>query len=150
MLLLFAAIFIYLTVLLSSIFQWLQSSEEQRLRKSVSDISNEIERHESAGEIVKQVECERCRLKEDCTLDYISSVRVSHLGFWVCGLCSEAVKGKLEKAPKMAMQEALSSHKDFCQEFNNTCTGLQQCTQKRSLSELSRTTSCMPRIDLEQ
>ncbi|KAJ9128680.1 hypothetical protein P3X46_034618 [Hevea brasiliensis] len=152
---------------------------EQRLRKAVSDISNEIFKYEtlkleaissSDSEIleVKQAECECCGLKEDCTQDYISIVKGSHSGYWVCGLCSEAVKETLEQGPKMATQEAVSSHKDFCQKFNTT-TRLnpklsltcamrdiaKRSSEKRhfknsSISKLARSTSCVPRIDLQQ
>lgn len=150
---------------------------EQRLRKAVSDVSSEIFKYgsmdmkaisSSAVLEVKQAECQCCGLKEDCTQDYISKIKGSHSGNWVCGLCSEAVKETLEHGPKMAMQEAVSSHKDFCQKYNTT-TRLnpklsltcamrdiaKKSSEKRdsknsSISKIGRSSSCVPRIDLKK
>ena len=144
---------------------------EQRLRKAVSDVSSEIGKYRKELEAitkideVKQAECECCGLIEDCTPDYIVEVKDSYSDKWVCGLCSEAVKERLIHGPRITMEEAVSSHKDFCQKFNNTtrvnpklsltCT-MRDIVKKKSENrdsktlvtpKLSRTISCVPRIN---
>ncbi|KAF9662271.1 hypothetical protein SADUNF_Sadunf18G0035700 [Salix dunnii] len=143
---------------------------EQELRKVVSDVSYEIDKYETLEAIatvdeVKHAECECCGFEEDCTQDYILKVKDSYSGSWVCGLCSEAVKQRLARGPKMAMQEAVCSHRDFCQEFKTTIrinpklafTRAMRDIAKRSCenrsrsknlstSRLPRNTSCVPRI----
>ncbi|KAB5514058.1 hypothetical protein DKX38_027964 [Salix brachista] len=141
---------------------------EQKLRKVVPGVSYEIDKYETLEAIdeVKQAECECCGFKEDCTQDYILKVKNSYSGNWVCGLCSEAVKQRLARGPKMAMQEAVCSHMDFCQEFNTTTRinpklaltramrdiAKRSCENRRSknlsTSRLPRNTSCVPRINL--
>ncbi|KAH8504400.1 hypothetical protein H0E87_011886 [Populus deltoides] len=143
---------------------------EQRLRKAVSSGSYEIGKYETLEDIatideVKQAECECCGLKEDCTPDYISEVKGSYSGNWVCGLCSEAVKERMAQGPKVAMHEAVCSHKDFCQKFNTTRLNPQlsltcamrdiakrssenRGSKNLSTSRIARSTSCVPRIDL--
>ncbi|GMI97975.1 hypothetical protein like AT2G25780 [Hibiscus trionum] len=119
---------------------------------------------------VTQAECECCGLKEDCTADYITRVKGGHCGKWVCGLCSEAVKERLNAAPMAAaMEDAVSSHREFCQSFNSTTrlnpklslTFALRDIAKRSHEsrrgsnnsvaskiKISRTTSCVPKINL--
>ncbi|KAK8505316.1 hypothetical protein V6N12_067284 [Hibiscus sabdariffa] len=162
-----------------------RNNDQTRLRKAVSDVSWEIEKYinkalESSSssstctileedDVVKQAECECCGLKEDCTADYITSVKGCHCGKWVCGLCSEAVKERLLNGgpAAAAMENAVTSHREFCQKFNST-TRLNSklsltCTMrdiaKRShesrrssdtsvAPKIGRTTSCVPKIDL--
>lgn len=139
----------------------------------MSDVSCEVDKYETLEAIakideVKQAECECCGLKEDCTLDFISKVKGSYSGNWVCGLCSEAVRERLAQSPKIAMQEAVNSHRDFCKDFNSTtrlnpqlsltCAmrdiAKRSCENRNSknssISKLSRSSSCVPRIDLKQ
>ncbi|KAK7311763.1 hypothetical protein RJT34_10100 [Clitoria ternatea] len=107
--------------------QHVDEGNQQRLRKVVSDVSKEIEKYYcrlelerdefGAIEEVEQAECQCCGLKEDCTVVYIREVEKCFYGKWVCGLCSEAVK---ERVGKVGMQDALNSHRDFCQEYNDT------------------------------
>lgn len=110
-----------------------------------------------------QVECECCGLKEDCTQQYIEKVKSSYSGNWVCGLCCEAVREKLVRAPEIAMQEAVSYHREFCHDFNSTTrlnpklslTWAMRDIAKRSsenrnrknFSKLARSSSCAPRIN---
>lgn len=154
---------------LSLSFSLLQN--EQRLRKAVSDVSSEIGKYRKELEAitkideVKQAECECCGLVEDCTPDYIVEVKDSYSDKWVCGLCSEAVKERLIHGPRITVEEAVSSHKDFCQKFNNTtrlnpklsltCT-MRDIVKKKSENrdsktlvtpKLGRTISCVPRIN---
>ncbi|KAE8735237.1 hypothetical protein F3Y22_tig00000340pilonHSYRG00090 [Hibiscus syriacus] len=117
---------------------------------------------------VKQAECECCGFKEDCTADYITRVKVVHGGKWVCGLCSEDVKERLNGAAPM--EDAVSSHREFCQNFNTTTrlnpklslTCAMRGIAKRShdsrrggsgnskASNFGRTTSCIPKIDFSK
>ncbi|KAF8393425.1 hypothetical protein HHK36_021669 [Tetracentron sinense] len=147
---------------------------EQRLRRAVSDISTGIDKiKEDYGTMMitineeEQAKCECCGLIEDCTHDYIEHVKDSHSGKWVCGLCSEAVKERLQRAPRTAMEEAVSFQKDICQKFYSTTrlnpklslTGAMRDIAKRSLqhrntknssiSKIARSCSCDPRIDLK-
>ncbi|XP_039051233.1 uncharacterized protein LOC120192536 [Hibiscus syriacus] len=122
-------------------------------------------------EVVKQAECECCGFKEDCTADYITRVKDRHCGRWVCGLCSEAVKERLNGATPTAaaMEDAVSSHREFCQNFNSTTrlnpklslTFAMRDIAKRShetrrssnslvASKIGRSTSCVPKIDLNK
>lgn len=136
-----------------------------------SDVSSEIKRYTVSGsssfvvdddEVVKQVECECCGLREDCTQSYIAKVEGYYAGKWVCGLCSEAVKERIRQDPNMALHDALRFHRDFCQKFNNT-TRLnpklsltyamrdiaKRSSEKRNTStKLARSTSCVPKIHL--
>lgn len=141
------------------------------LRKAVSDVSSEIDKYynelelerEQLGTIeeVEQAECQCCGLKEECTIVYITKVKECYCGKWVCGLCCEAVKERVGRSPnKVAMQDALNSHRDFCQEYNATTRLNPQLSltlsmreiakrslEKRkskglSITQLTRTTSC--------
>ncbi|KAK6912753.1 Protein of unknown function DUF1677, plant [Dillenia turbinata] len=120
----------------------------------------------------KQVECECCGLIEDCTPNYIAKVKDSFSGKWVCGLCSEAVKEKRKQISTSTntsnVEEALKSHKDFCQSYNNTTrlnpklsltSAMRDIAKKSFVSrstscvkpkpKLTRTISCDPRINLD-
>lgn len=66
------------------------------------------------------VKCECCGIEEDCTQTYITKIRESHSGKWVCGLCSEVMKETSERAPGRTVDQAMSSHRAICQEFNST------------------------------
>ncbi|KAK9273714.1 hypothetical protein L1049_018524 [Liquidambar formosana] len=144
---------------------------EKGLRKVVSDVSAEINKYgndlEAIAKIdeVQQAECECCGLTEYCTPDYILQVKDSYSGKWVCGLCSEAVKERLMRAAKISMENAVNSHRNFCQEFNTTTRlnpklsltiamrdiAKRSCANRNSknssMSKIARSTSCVPRID---
>ncbi|KAL5783322.1 hypothetical protein ACOSP7_008351 [Xanthoceras sorbifolium] len=130
------------------------SRSEQRLRKAVSDVSSEIDRYTVLETTSSTI--------DECTQNYIAKIKGSHSGKWVCGLCCEAVKEILMRAPKMAVHEAVSSHRDFCQNFNTnrlnpnlSLTSAMRDIAKRScenrnsknLSKLGRSTSCVPKFD---
>ncbi|KAE8688981.1 hypothetical protein F3Y22_tig00110945pilonHSYRG00044 [Hibiscus syriacus] len=161
-----------------------QNNDERRLRKVVSDVYREIGKYidtalqsssststvlEEDEVVVKQAECECCGLKEDFPADYIARVKGRHCGRWVCGLCSEAVKERLNGAPPAAMEDAVTSHMEFCQNFNSTTrlnpklslSGAMRDIAKRShdsrrstnslvASKIGRSTSCVPKIDLNK
>lgn len=154
-------------------------SEQRLLRRAISDASIEIGKYNKELEIfgssknlstideVKQAECECCGMKEDCTQAYIAKVEDSFSGKWVCGLCSEAVKERMTRSASetVAMEEAMSSHRDVCQKFNSTrlnpklsLTFAMRDIAKRSeesrnsngssfTPKLTRRSSCVPRIN---
>ncbi|KAL2346956.1 hypothetical protein Fmac_000956 [Flemingia macrophylla] len=125
--------------------------QEQKLRKGVSDVSQEIGKYyynyelelveRDAIEEVEQAECQCCGLKEDCTKVYITDVQECYCGKWVCGLCSEAVKERVGRSPKVAMQDALNSHRDFCQEYNATTRLNPQLSLTQSLRRIAKRSS---------
>ncbi|XP_056690859.1 uncharacterized protein [Spinacia oleracea] len=153
-----------------------------KLRKAISDISLHIEDIED--HVTSKIECECCGLNEECSFNYIEQVKDIHNGRWVCGLCSEAVKERLihhhhhsstiiTSTSKMVMMiDALSLHKEFCDEFNNTtrinpqlsltCSLkgiairssqrriLSRDDKKLPLSRLARSSSCLPRIEIDR
>ncbi|XP_075075656.1 uncharacterized protein LOC107791541 [Nicotiana tabacum] len=155
--------------------QWVleQPASGQVLRKAVSDVSLEIGKIEKDLESicitideVMQAECECCGLREECTQDYIERIKDSYSGKWVCGLCSEAVKEGQRRGP-VDIDEAVSSHRNFCQEFNSSTrlnpklslTMAMKNIAKRShenrektqypTSKISRSSSCAPRIEFD-
>ncbi|KAJ1409819.1 hypothetical protein SESBI_22445 [Sesbania bispinosa] len=105
----------------------MDQENQQKLRKAVSDVCLEIGKYyeelerELLGAIeeVEEAECQCCGLKEECTTVYIREVQECYGGKWLCGLCSEAVKEKLGRKSS-SMEDALKSHRDFCQEYNGT------------------------------
>uniref|UniRef100_A0A7N0URS7 Uncharacterized protein n=1 Tax=Kalanchoe fedtschenkoi TaxID=63787 RepID=A0A7N0URS7_KALFE len=150
------------------------------LRRAISDISHHIDNiNEYLNDIVEtdddghpslnQVKCECCGLEEDCTQNYITKIRDSYSGKWVCGLCSEVMKETSERAPggRTTVDQAMSSHRAVCQEFNSnrlnpklslTCAMkklAKRVSEKRvgsvvipPFSRLARASSCVPKIDL--
>lgn len=99
--------------------------EEIKLGKSVSDVSEEMKKYYKIEEKeeVKEVECECCGMKEECTEGYIREVEACFCGEWVCGLCSAAVKERVlggRGVCNINMRDALTSHRDFCRHYNST------------------------------
>eukprot|EP00250_Pteridium_aquilinum_P011655 c20219_g1_i1 orf=398-826(+) len=70
----------------------------------------------------EKVQCECCRLVEECTPAYIAHVQGLYCGRWICGLCSEAVKEEHRRGgegnSKEGLEEALSKHMNVCMQFN--------------------------------
>lgn len=136
------------------------------LRRAISGASTEIHKFRTECDEVERAECECCGLIEDCTPDYIGHIKDSYSGKWVCGLCSEAVKERSNRHRGIAMEEALNSHRDFCQKFNNTTrinpklslawamrdiakrSSQHRNSNKLLLPKIGRSSSCGPRIDL--
>ncbi|KAK9099077.1 hypothetical protein Syun_026122 [Stephania yunnanensis] len=97
----------------------LLGQNDQGLRRAQSDatiISDILDNKLIDAKTIERVECRCCGHFEDCTPDYINDVKNSHCGKWVCGLCSEAVKDKLLRAPagSVTLEEVVDSHTDFC------------------------------------
>lgn len=88
--------------------------ENQLLQRTQSDTSALLS-HEP-----EMIKCECCGMEEDCTPTYISRIRESFLGKWICGLCAEAVKEQLSKDPSISKEKALEVHMAMCKKFNST------------------------------
>jgi hypothetical protein len=73
-----------------------------------------------AAEDVEQMQsCECCGLAEECTPSYVSQVRATFCGRYVCGLCTEAVREERWRLnPAATMEEGLSAHMKVCAQFN--------------------------------
>ncbi|XP_040379846.1 uncharacterized protein LOC121054414 [Oryza brachyantha] len=114
-----------------------KNKDQAELRRSHSECSNPIaaDRQLVAGavaaggggsdvETTTAVRCACCSVTEECTAAYIRRVRAAHCGYWVCGLCAEAVSERLRRrAPAdggATMEEALRSHMAVCRNFNST------------------------------
>ncbi|KAK1313438.1 hypothetical protein QJS10_CPA06g01935 [Acorus calamus] len=95
---------------------------------------------------IESVKCDCCSLKEDCTQDYISQVRLNFEGKWLCGLCAEAVRDELSKALDIeesrggggGVREAMRAHTTFCRRFFQSnpavcvADGMRQMLRRRS------------------
>ncbi|KAL1830717.1 hypothetical protein ACET3Z_000370 [Daucus carota] len=63
------------------------------------------------------VKCQCCELIEECTIAYIARVRERNEGWWICGLCGEAVKEEMKRSGwRISKEEALERHTSFCEE----------------------------------
>ena len=51
--------------------------------------------------------------KEECTQEYIKSVKANFQGEWLCGLCSESVGDELGRGQD-SVEEAIKAHMAFC------------------------------------
>ncbi|CAI9114438.1 OLC1v1015160C1 [Oldenlandia corymbosa var. corymbosa] len=77
----------------------------------------------AAAETATEVEatCECCRLREECTLAYLETVRERFQGKWLCGLCSEAVKDEMVRSDRLiSTEEAVNRHFSFCNKFRSS------------------------------
>ncbi|CAL9164461.1 uncharacterized protein LOC135672579 [Musa acuminata AAA Group] len=106
---------------------------------------------------IELVKCECCGLREDCTRDYISSVKANFDGKWFCGLCSEAVKDERSRLRRKDVQgvveEAIRAHMSFCRRTRSNpavrvADGMRQMLRRRSgdLSKPSTVTASPKRF----
>ncbi|WOL17071.1 hypothetical protein Cni_G25860 [Canna indica] len=121
----------------------------------------------NANDEVESVECESCGMSEDCTPTYASQTKEFFYGRWICGLCSEAVKEKMRRAPELTMDEALESHTSLSKSFNKTIRLNPKLSLAVSMKDIARkiserrlinhglsnnafvrTMSCGPRLDV--
>lgn len=126
----------------------MEEEKQQKLRKAVSDVSYEMEKYykiESSTtatigsiEEAKEAKCKCCGVKEECTLAYISEVEECYCGEWVCGLCSAAVKEKVGRDPKVSMQDALVTHREFCHSYNTTTRLNPKLSFTRSMRNIAK------------
>nr|AWW16481.1 uncharacterized protein [Ipomoea pes-caprae] len=69
----------------------------------------------------KFVKCDCCGLSEECTQEYIETIRERYQGKWICGLCAEAVKDEIVRSERLiSAEEALARHLNFCKKFRST------------------------------
>ncbi|KAG0476181.1 hypothetical protein HPP92_013022 [Vanilla planifolia] len=69
---------------------------------------------------VEFAKCECCGLREECTPEYIDRVRERHHGFWICGLCAEAVQDEIGRADRLiSTEEAIDRHMRFSRNFRS-------------------------------
>lgn len=67
------------------------------------------------------VKCDCCGLSEECTEEYIETIRERYQGKWICGLCAEAVKDEIVRSERLiSAEEALNRHLNFCKKFRST------------------------------
>ncbi|XP_019192988.1 PREDICTED: uncharacterized protein LOC109187268 [Ipomoea nil] len=67
------------------------------------------------------VKCDCCGLSEECTQEYIETIRERYQGKWICGLCAEAVKDEIVRSERLiSAEEALARHLNFCKKFRCT------------------------------
>ncbi|KAG0495218.1 hypothetical protein HPP92_006212 [Vanilla planifolia] len=88
---------------------------------------------------IESVKCECCSLGEDCTDEYIRSVKQKFDGKWLCGLCAEAVMDEACRARRkgFGVEEAVVSHMSFCSKFRSNpavrvADGMRQMLRRRS------------------
>ncbi|KAL1834620.1 hypothetical protein ACET3Z_004271 [Daucus carota] len=155
-------------------FESREEYSHQDLEKAVADFSSDMNKKAEDFETLTRIDevtlaaCECCGLEEDCTPNYITKVKTSHSGKWLCGLCSEVVKEKMSKAPSTEMDEAVSNQRSFCQDFNTTtrvnpklsltssmkeivkrsCESRNCCPATSSKLKINRSRSCIPKIDI--
>ncbi|XP_073005131.1 uncharacterized protein [Typha latifolia] len=77
----------------------------------------------SGGQIEVESEsarCACCDLTEECTPEYISKVRETHQGRWICGLCDEAIKDEIYRSRRaISTEEAIDRHMSFSKSFRS-------------------------------
>ncbi|KAL5074100.1 hypothetical protein RYX36_013084, partial [Vicia faba] len=118
----------------------------QKLRKAVSDVSQEINKCYSLEkgrkfddiEEVEEGECHCCGLKEEYTRIYMREVEEKYYGKWLCGLCCEAVKERVRRSNEVTMQDGLNSHREFCQEYNATTRINPKLSLTLSMKEIAK------------
>ncbi|XP_022992409.1 uncharacterized protein LOC111488724 [Cucurbita maxima] len=98
------------------------------LQRTISDISMELGKELAITSDTKQdalppiseiedARCECCGMSEEYTQEYIDQMRDKFLGKLICGLCSEAVEGEVEKHGG-SKEAALNTHMSACARFN--------------------------------
>jgi hypothetical protein len=64
----------------------------------------------------ESMRCACCDFKEECTQEYVKSVKANFGGEWLCGLCSEVVGDELRRDGRGqdGVEEAIKAHMAFC------------------------------------
>ncbi|KAG6486004.1 hypothetical protein ZIOFF_054574 [Zingiber officinale] len=79
---------------------------------------------EAAAMAIESAKCACCGLREDCTLEYIGSVKADFDGKWLCGLCAEAVRDELSRRQRRSssgvLRDAIADHMSFCRKSSNS------------------------------
>ena len=94
--------------------------------------------------------CACCDFKEECTQEYIKSVKANFGGEWLCGLCSEAVGDELGRGRRGqdGVEEAIKAHMAFCRMVLSSpavrvADGVRAMLRRRSRDEGRPSTSSM-------
>ncbi|XP_078431387.1 uncharacterized protein LOC144703157 isoform X2 [Wolffia australiana] len=87
------------------------------------------------------IHCECCGMSEECTPEYINSVKAIFCGKWVCGICSEAAKEQQRKNPSAPFRAALESHMALCVKFRRTVRLNPKLSLASSMREIARKSS---------
>lgn len=65
-------------------------------------------------------ECDCCGLTEECTREYMDTIRERYQGKWICGLCGEAVKDEIIRSERLiSAEEAMIRHMTFRKEYRS-------------------------------
>ncbi|KAK8965758.1 hypothetical protein KSP40_PGU010448 [Platanthera guangdongensis] len=65
-------------------------------------------------------ECECCGLTEECTAAYAAEVRSRFDGWWICGLCAEAVEDEIRRSSRLiSTEDAVKRQASFCSSFRS-------------------------------
>lgn len=87
------------------------------------------------------MKCECCGLREDCTQEYISSVKANFDGKWLCGLCAEAVRDEAVRGKRskgfIGVEDAVGAHMSFRRNSRSNpavhvAEGMRQMLRRRS------------------
>ncbi|KAG8052878.1 hypothetical protein GUJ93_ZPchr0001g30375 [Zizania palustris] len=145
------------------------------LQRAMSDLALELKKADSKKQLpaitekVEEARCECCGMLEECTPEYVRSVRERYCGRWVCGLCAAAVSGEADRRHSgsggQTTEEALAVHMAMCGRFNRVgranpvlmqTEAMREILRKRSRSNsprdhahggsLTRSSSCIPAI----
>ncbi|KAG8052875.1 hypothetical protein GUJ93_ZPchr0001g31355 [Zizania palustris] len=156
------------------------------LQRAMSDLALELKKADSKKQLqqkqaggggklpaitekVEEARCECCGMLEECTPEYVRSVRERYCGRWVCGLCAAAVSGEADRrhggGGGQTTEEALAVHMAMCGRFNRVgranpvlmqTEAMREIFMKRSRSNsprdhahggsLTRSSSCIPAI----
>ncbi|KAA8523337.1 hypothetical protein F0562_009760 [Nyssa sinensis] len=89
---------------------------------AISDSESQLPLVKASVQVeVEFVKCDSCGFTEEYTLAYISRIRESYNGRWICGLCVEAVKDEVLRSERLiSTEEALNRHINFCTKFRSS------------------------------
>lgn len=123
------------------------------LQRTVSDKSFELNNREAReeeptlpqqlppiSEVVENAKCECCGMCEECTKEYIKSVREMFLGRLLCGLCAAAVNEEMEKNGGKR-EEAVEEHVRACVRFNRLGRSYPALYQAEAIKEILKKSS---------
>lgn len=81
---------------------------------------------QATTKVINQIEvefakCDCCGLTEECTPEYIQTIRQSYQGKWICGLCAEVIKDEILRTERLiSTEEAMTKHMDYCKTFRSS------------------------------
>ncbi|TQD94886.1 hypothetical protein C1H46_019488 [Malus baccata] len=122
------------------------------LQRTIPDISAELSSSISSKEAidddihlptiseVEDAKCECCGMSEECTNEYIDSVRSQFSGKLICGLCAEAVKEEMDKNGGKR-EAAVNEHMSSCEKFNRLGRAYPVLYQAEAIREIFQKSS---------